>query len=129
MSTPAKITLEDHYKGDWWEGMVIGPVLVNGVAPTATLISCKMQFRDEWDELGHEFNTTPGAGIGTITIDDAATWEITVPPQLLNLLTDESENGKNNSKTWYLDFQTTDSDGAILTLYRGTIKVLEDVST
>jgi hypothetical protein len=129
MGIPAKIKLNDHYKGDYWEGMVVGPVLIDDAQPANSLASVRIQFRDEYDQLGHEFNTTPGAGIGTITIDDANTWEITVPPQLLNLDANPLESGMSNSKTWYWDFETTDSTGAILTLYRGTIKVKEDVSS
>ncbi len=128
MSTPVKIKLADHYKGDFWEGMVVGPVLINEAQPDQNLSAVRMQFRNENDQLGHEFNTTPGAGIGTITIDDAVTWEVTVPPQLLNLDADPVSAGMKNTKTWYWDFETTDASGAILTLYRGTIKVTEDVS-
>ena len=128
MSTPEKIKLNDHYKGDFWEGMSVGPVLINGVQPTVNLAAVRMQFRDEDDVLGHEFNEAPGAGEGTITITDAVTWEINVPEQLLDLDAGVVNNRLTNSKTWYWDFQTTDTNGRILTLYRGTIKVKEDVT-
>ena len=125
---PVKIKLEPHYKGDWWVGMLVGPVLINGAQPAATLTSVAMEFRDENDVLGHKFSSAPGAGEGTITISDAATWEVIVPEQLLDLDAGTSQNGSSNKKTWYWDFETTDSDGVILTLYKGTIKVLEDVT-
>ena len=130
---PEKITLVDHYKGDSWVGMIIGPVLFNGTAPLADLASCKLQFRDEFDALGQEFNIVGEGGaidgaIGLITIDDAATWEITVPVQPLNCDAGVSEDGSSNKKTWYWDFETVDADGVKLTIYKGTIKVFEDVT-
>lgn len=125
---PVKITLNDHYKGDTWPGIIVGPVLINSVQPTSNLASVRLQFRDEDDVLGHEFNTVGGAGIGTITIDDPVTWEITVPAQLLDLDAGTVIKGMKNKKTWYWDFETTDANGDIITLYTGTIKVSEDVS-
>lgn len=125
---PEKIKLHDHYKGDQWIGMSVGPILINGATPPANLASVKIQFKDEDDNLGQEFNTTGGAGIGDITIDDAVNWVITVPEQLLNLDAGAHVAGMKNSKVWYWDFETIDANGAPLTLYKGTIKVLEDIT-
>lgn len=116
---PVKIKLLPHYKGDHWSGMAIGPILINDLQPGSQLASCRMHFRDEYGSLGHAFKTSPGAGEGTITIDDATTWEITVPVQALDL----------ESGTWDWDFETTDANGTVLTLYVGTIKVIGDVTS
>jgi hypothetical protein len=129
MSTPEKIKLSDHYKNDTWEGMIIGPVLINGAQPSQNIVSARMEFRDKDDQLGYALDTSPGAGEGTITIDDAATWEITVAPQLIpGVDAGVSSNGSSNTKIWYWDFETTDAAGVVLTLYRGTMKVKEDVT-
>ena len=126
---PVKISLENHWKGDTWPGMVIGPVIINDEQPPVALASCKMQFRDGDDVLGHEFNSVPGQDIGTITIDDADTWEITVPEQLLNLDAGDIVSGLINTKYWHWDFETIDVNGKKLTLYYGKIKVKEDVTS
>jgi hypothetical protein len=118
---PVKVSLENHYKGDYWSGMVVGPVLINGAQPITALHATegvKMQFRDEDENLGYTFATNPGAGEGTITVTDYNTWEFTVLAQLLGL----------NAGLWYWDLQTKDANGSILTLYKGNITVIEDVT-
>lgn len=116
---PVYIRLDSHYKDDTWTGMTVGPVLINTAQPEYTLASVKMQFRDQADQLGHEFNTVGGTGIGTITITNATTWVITVPEQLLNL----------TKGIWSWDFETINSEGTKLTLYEGIIKVIEDTTS
>ncbi len=125
---PVKIKLNDHYKGDHWVGMTVGPVLINGAQPISNLAAVTLEFRDENDQLGHKFDSAPGAGEGTIVIDDAVTWEASIAPQALDLDAGPLDLRLSNSKTWYWDFKTTDATGKIITLYRGTIKVSEDVS-
>jgi hypothetical protein len=116
---PVNITLEDHYQGDSWVGMGIGPVLINDAQPPNTLSSCKLQFRDKFGQLGAILSTAPAAGEGTITIDNATTWEASIAPQLLSL---------PRPGIWTWDFQTTDSAGIRRTLYSGKIRVRGEVT-
>jgi hypothetical protein len=126
---PEKITIADHYNGDTWVGMAIGPILINSLQPPNTLASCKLEFRDEDDTLGYKLTTTPGAGEGTITISDATTWVVSIPEQLIpGVDAGDVTAGMKNKKIWYWDFETIDSTGKKLTLYKGTLKVYEDVT-
>lgn len=114
---PAIVNLEDHTKEDTWEGMVIGPITINEAAPTYPVVSCRIQFRlASTKALGYELNNDPGAGEGNITIDDADTWEFTVPAQFLVMDAGDYE--------W--DFETIDSAGRKRTFYSGTISIIQD---
>jgi hypothetical protein len=118
---PVKVTIDSHYKGDFWSGMVVGPVLINGAQPAAALHATegvRMQFRDEDNNLGQEFSTVSGTGVGVITVTDYATWEFTVLSQLLNLY----------AGIWYWGLETKDVNGVIITLYKGTITVIDDIT-
>lgn len=116
---PVRVPLNDHTHGDTWEGIAsIGPVLINGSQPDYALSSCRMYFRTTLGVLGYKFKSSPGDGEGSITISDADTWEITVAAQALPL----------DIGMWEWDFETTDSDGTILTLYSGTLEIVEEQS-
>ena len=115
---PEKVTLSKYYHGDTWKGFKIGPVLFDGNAPTTTLVSCKLQFRDKYDNLGYEYNTVSAICKGLITITDAATWEVTVEPGILDL-----EKG-----LWYWDLETVDSAGTIKTIISGKIRIKIDIT-
>lgn len=83
---PIFVTLSAHTHGDTWPGMSLGPMTINGAAPTAAAASARMQFRlATTSAMGQEFNTTGGVGIGTITIVDAVNWQFNVPAQALSL--------------------------------------------
>lgn len=115
---PVTINLEPHYKGDSWHGVEIGPVLINDAVPSAALVNCRMQFRDKRDALGYELNSTVAVGKGLITILDPNTWEMQVNGQVLDI-----PEGR-----WKWDFETTDANGVVRTLYKGVLQVNGDVS-
>jgi hypothetical protein len=116
---PVKIVLDNpYYEGDSWLGLRIGPVLINEEIPPATLASCRMQFRDSDGNLGYELNTVVEVGKGLITILDADIWDVLVNIQILPL-----DTGR-----WDWDFETTDNNGVVRTLYKGILKVIGDIT-
>jgi hypothetical protein len=118
-------TLLDRFRrGDSWVGITVGPVLVDGVAPASAIASVKMQFRDKNGTLGYEFNDDPATGEGTVTIDAAATWEISVLKQALPLTVTAGKKSQN----WYWDIEITDEAGAVLTVAAGKIVVDSDIT-
>jgi hypothetical protein len=122
---PATVNLFDHYRGDTWDGMTIGPVMFNTgtavapvlVPPTYPVASCRMQFRSG-GTLGYELTNVVTAGKGLVTVTDATAWTFAVLPQLLPL----------DAGEWLWDFECTDTQGAIMTLYKGQINVVPDQS-
>ena len=116
---PVIIKLDNYYSGDSWEGMLVGPVVINEVTPTSPVTAVRMQFRDsEFGDLGYELNTDPAAGEGLITITDADTWEINIPAQVIGLV----------AGRWDWDLECTDSTGYVVTLYRGVLTVKGDIT-
>ena len=116
---PVSIALEPHKRGDTWDGILsIGPILINTFPPDNQVVSCRMQFRDQYDSLGYELNSVSAVGKGIITIVDPATWEFIIPKQLLPL----------DTGSWIWDFETTDSEGNIETYYCGTLLVTKDIT-
>lgn len=116
---PVTFNLPDYYRGDTWLGGNMGPASIDGAAPTTTLVSARLQFRDFDGVLGYELNTTPAEGKGTISITNAASWTIAFPKQILY--------GLNTGK-WDYDIELVDSEGTKRTVYKGYIKVIGDVS-
>lgn len=115
---PVRFNFPDHYRNDTWLGGTLGPALIDDAVPTTTLVSARLQFRNFDGELGYELNTVPATGKGTITITNAATWEIEFPKQVLSL-----DEGK-----WDYDLELVDSEGTIITVYAGYVKVNGDIS-
>jgi hypothetical protein len=116
---PTTVVLEgSYYKGDSWPGMHIDPVTINGLQPALALASCRMQFRDADRLLGYELNSVPATGKGLIIITNAATWEMDITDQILDM-----PAGRYN---W--DLETTDAGGNVLTIYKGKLTVKQDVT-
>lgn len=112
---PAVVNLNDHTSGDTWEGITVGPVLINGIAVGADAVTCRMSFRSKNDRsLGQTLTTTNS----DITIEDAATWEFTVEPTVLTM----------DAGSYGWDFEVTDSSGVIRTLYKGSFNLIQDVT-
>ena len=120
---PCTLNLSDYYKGDAWEGMSVGPIIMDNGGPspeypTYSCVSCRMHFRDAELNLGFALSSNPGVGEGTITITDDGTYEFDIPRQVLDL----------NAGTWEYDFETTDTEGMPITWFRGKLKVIQDKS-
>jgi len=117
---PTNMILTPHTSGDTWEGKVFGPILLGGVQPTYTLESCRMYFRHTINgRVYWRLNSDSSVSRdGTITITDSTTWLVTIPEQVLDL-----ETG-----TYFWDFETVDANGAIRTLYKGTLFITPEVS-
>lgn len=123
---PATVRLDTHYCGDTWNGLSIGPVQYNvGTildpileSPPYRVVSCRSQFRDSSGTLGYEFSSNPTSGKGSITIIDDVEWIFQIYPQILIL----------DAGSWGWDFECIDTQGNILSLYNGTIKIKQDVS-
>ena len=112
---PATYNFPKHKVGDYWPGLVIGPMTVNGAAPASAADSCRLQFRK-----GHEvvkFSDTPGEGEYPIVIDDAAHWQFTVDGLVLPLTA-----GK-----WSWEFELIDASGKPYTIYSGEITMVADL--
>jgi hypothetical protein len=115
---PLKLALDPYYKGDTWKGFTINSILIDGLAPAANAVSCKMQFRSKAGELGFEYNTDTSNCKGLITIDDAALWVITVKPEILPL----------DKGIWWWDFEVVDAEGTLLTILTGRLRVTQDIT-
>lgn len=120
---PPTIALDDHYRGDAWEGMSIGPIVedVDGTPtpPASACASCRLQFRNKTTlALGYEF--VSGAeipdGCGEITIVSAALYTFNIAEQILPL----------DAGYWVWDFETTDAAGLTVTWVQGTLRVRQD---
>jgi hypothetical protein len=115
---PVDIQLPDHTAGDTWEGLTIGPVLINGAQPSEALASCRLYFRKPNGTIGYKLKSAPGTGEGQITISNIDTWLIIVPEQVLPLAVGP----------WNWDFETTDAAGVIRTLYKGVLNITKHQS-
>ena len=117
-----EINLPDHKRGDRWPGIAsIGPVLINGVQPAATLTRVRMHFvRREGGlrfRLDSDASESPNA---PITISNATTWAVNIPEV-------QSFLAKNGEWYWDMEFYQT-GETAPLTLYKGKLTVGDDVT-
>ena len=114
----AKIDLPDHKRGDWWRGIsAIGPVTIDGATPATALSRLRMTFKLR----GNTFVIDSEAGgDAPAVIDNATTWLASVPP-IQNFLTLPGH--------WEWDMESyAGSDTSPLTLYKGVLRVWQDVS-
>lgn len=117
---PVTVELQSHTRGDTWEGLLIGPILINEAQPEYPLAQCRLYFRNEKGVLAYKLKSTLGEEEegGDLVIVDANTWVIEAPEQLLPL--------KAGVYNW--DFETIDSNGVVRTLYKGTFTITQDYS-
>jgi hypothetical protein len=117
---PGFYEMPSFVRGDTWNGVGGFVITVDGVAPDTTLISVKIDFRVKKTSptVSASLNSEVVEGSGTITIDDATNWEISIPSQTLDL----------DAGTYVWDMETVDSEGTVKTYLEGTIKVLQDVT-
>ena len=117
-----QIPLLAHKRGDKWPGIAsIGPVIINGSQPAATLARIRMHFKK--DTLVYKFDTDATDRDAPITISNATTWEATVPE-------DNTGNFCNEAGEWAWDMEFYETGSAApLTLYKGIICVNPDTTT
>ena len=110
------ISLADHKKGDRWVGIPsIGPVTINGSQPSNALTRIRMHFKHT---KGMLFKLD--SNDGEIIIDDADTWEASIP---------EIEDFLPNNGEWSWDMEFYEENKTNpLTLYKGTITVHPDIT-
>jgi hypothetical protein len=95
--------------GNTWDGITVA-FSSNGTAFDSPLSAVSMEFRTP---AGVLTQTLTSAG-GTIVIDNANTWEISIPEIVLSL----------TEGTWNWSITTTDSTGIIKTRVLGTLPIL-----
>jgi len=123
---PASLPAMKHYRGDLWRDGYrrFGPMTDDdGNPPAPPCLYCRIQFRDKkTNVLGYELNSDPAVtGEGTITIEDAVTYEFNIPDQGLPL----------EAGTYVWDFETyltVDHSDPPITWFTGTMTVIQDVS-
>lgn len=124
MSELEKTTLNRYRRGDAHPGLTFGPVTIDGSVPAASAASARMQFRDENGALGFELNDSPDSDQGTITINNASTWDFSILKQIFGLAITNGEK----LQTYYWDFEVTDTNGDPLTIAEGVIVVTADIT-
>jgi hypothetical protein len=116
-----QIDLPDHKRGDRWPGInAIGPVIINGAQPAATLTRIRMWFKSA---AGAKFklDSDPAQDRNApITISNPTTWYGLIPgiEDFLPTAGDWS---------WDMEFYQTGNTSP-LTLYKGVITVVDDVT-
>lgn len=115
--TPQKLALTPFTEGDTWDGIPALTVTINGAPPASALSLVTMRFKKSAG-LPSDVVELTSATAGQITITNAATWAVTVPPQIVATLT----SGK---WTWRMRFQ--DAAGKKRTYLADELTVLETV--
>lgn len=120
------VSLPDHKRGDRWPAAVgategrltIGPVLIDGVTPDASLDRVRFQFVHTSGARYIIDSEEPGRS-APLVIDDEDTWEAHIP---------ETATFLNLVGQWSWDAEFYDGGReAPLTLYKGQITVTSDV--
>jgi hypothetical protein len=114
---PGTYNLPSVTEGDTWVGVPSITIAINGDPPASSLARVAMQFRRRHTDADALVSLHSGSG-GGITIDDAAGWEIAVPPQVLTL----------DAGSYVYDLETEDATGVIRTYLAGRLTVLPQVT-
>jgi hypothetical protein len=117
-----EINLPDHKRGDRWPGIAsIGPVLINGAQPTASLSRVRMHFVRREDGLRYQLDSSAGeVPNAPIVISNATTWAVNIPET-------QSFLSKNGEWDWDMEFYQIGKKSP-LTLYKGKLTVGDDVT-
>lgn len=108
------VNLSDHNLDDrWWGIAQIGPVLVNTIQPSNALTRVVCTFKRN-GLYPFVFDSDAGAD-GTITINDAATWDAMIPD-------DQDFVTFAGDWDWYMQFYEATKTYP-LTLYKGVLTV------
>lgn len=110
MARPAYTILTPVVEGNTWNGLTVS-WSSDGTVFADNLAAVTMEFKDAQDTAGQTLTT---AG-GTIVIDDANAWEITIPKIVLTL----------TPGVWKWHITTTDAIGVIKTRNTGEITILD----
>lgn len=112
---PATYNIPPHTSGDSWKGIPSLKITINGVPPSVSLASVKMQFRKSCQgSVALELSSSNGK----ITIVDAIGWEMSIPKQVVSM----------PPETYLYDLQTVDSNGDIVTYLKGEWPILADIT-
>lgn len=112
--SPETIFFEPCVEGDDWEGVpTIGPVLFNGTQPADALSKVRLIFFETLFTAPDLILTSES---GIVVIEDAATWEISVP-----VVTAELFTLKAGTYKWVIE--TTDAAGVVRSLFKGILEV------
>lgn len=114
---PVPIDLGCIYVSDTWDGLpIIGPTLINGEQPESPLTRIRLEWRRASTDVASTYNmdTVTATGVGSVVIDDAASWTAHVPPQGLPL----------PPGTWRFTMAFTDAAATTAVLVVGKIKIL-----
>jgi hypothetical protein len=118
---PVYVDLGSQTRGDTWEGLEIGPVVDQDSNPMEyPCVSCRIDFRHKVSgTLGLRLTSISTQTIpSSITIINGTTWEFSVPERILLL----------DVGSWEWDFETTDSQGVVRTLYYGDLVIVKDIT-
>jgi hypothetical protein len=116
--TPQTLNFSTYMSGDTLNGFQLSSVTFNGVTPPYPLVSCHLVFKDVTNTHFFRFSNTPRTGEGQITINNAATWAVTVEPTIINL--------PNGDYTW--DWVFVDSNGTVRTLLAGKLPIRKGIA-
>jgi hypothetical protein len=110
-----RINLPSHVLDDKWEGIsTIGPVLVNEAVPAGALTRVTMELALDGVTFTLDTEGTPDA---PITIDNATTWEASIP---------EVQDFLPTAGDWIWNMQFYESpDTSPLTFYKGVLRVTD----
>lgn len=114
----APVNLPDHKRGDRWPGLTIGPILINGEAPTVTLARVRMHFVQGGQR--YRLDSFDAGRDAPVTITDASTWIATIPAIESGFLT--------RAGTWEFDVEFWGTGQGPVTMLKGSIRVIEDVT-
>ncbi|WP_193214942.1 hypothetical protein [Luteolibacter marinus] len=93
---------------DSWNGLRMSSVTVNDSAPDSAAASAELEFYQEKSPTGRPRLSLPA------TIANAATWDMTIPAQVLPLPPGE----------WYLRLRVIRADGKPKTYLQGTLRIV-----
>ena len=122
--TPATITIEDHVSGDTWQGIpVIGPIQIQSgedlVNFPYAIASARLNFSRIASPSPVFTLATEGSPMAPITIEDPDAWELSIAPVSPEVWTPAPGSYQGH-------FETTDTEGTVLTIYDIRMTVLPD---
>lgn len=114
---PGTYNLPSVTEGDTWRGVPALRVRVNGAPPSQPLALVRMQIRRRAEDAAALVSLHSGAG-GGIVIGDAADWDVSIPPRVLDL----------PAGRYVHDIEFTDAAGTVSTYLAGGIAVNKQVT-